>query len=143
MNTLTMPIKLKKLSLAIGSGELKGNGIGHNKVYIPGKHTDFIFATIAEEGGFIAASLIIVLFFLLLYQMAIIGQKAETSFEQYVCFSLMVMYCLQIFQNIGMTIGIMPVKGISLPLLSYGFVFQYDFLRDHIINTQAIQEVYV
>lgn len=120
MNTLTMPIKLKKLFLAVGSGELKGNGIGHNKVYIPEKHTDFIFATIAEEGGFIAASLIIVLFFLLLYQMAIIGQKAETSFEQYVCFSLMVMYCLQIFQNIGMTIGIMPVKGISLPLLSYG-----------------------
>jgi cell division protein FtsW (lipid II flippase) len=110
----------KKAILAVGSGELKGNGIGHNKVYIPEKHTDFIFATIAEEGGFIAASLIIVLFFLLLYQMAIIGQKAETSFEQYVCFGLMVMYCLQIFQNIGMTIGIMPVKGISLPLLSYG-----------------------
>jgi len=110
----------KKAILAVGSGELKGNGIGNNKVYIPEKHTDFIFATIAEEGGFIAASVIIVLFFLLMSQMAIIGHRAETSFELYVCFGLMAMYCLQIFQNIGMTVGMMPVKGISLPLLSYG-----------------------
>ncbi len=110
----------KKAMLAVGSGELKGNGIGNGTVYIPEKHTDFIFATIAEEGGFMVASLVISLFFLLLYRMAVIGDKAESPFGQYVCFGLLMMYGLQIFQNIGMTVGLMPVKGISLPLLSYG-----------------------
>ncbi|MGD6844648.1 FtsW/RodA/SpoVE family cell cycle protein [Bacillus infantis] len=110
----------KKAMLAVGSGELKGNGFGNGTVYIPEKHTDFIFATIAEEGGFITAAIVISLFFFLLYRMAVIGDGAESPFGLYVCFGAMVMYGLQIFQNIGMTIGIMPVKGISLPLLSYG-----------------------
>jgi cell division protein FtsW (lipid II flippase) len=106
--------------LAVGSGEIVGNGIGNGTVYIPEKHTDFIFATIAEEGGFIVASIVISLFFFLLYRMAVIGDKAESPFGLYVCFGLLMMYGLQIFQNIGMTVGLMPVKGISLPLLSYG-----------------------
>jgi cell division protein FtsW (lipid II flippase) len=110
----------QKAILAVGSGELKGNGYGNGTVYIPEKHTDFIFASIAEEGGFIAAAMIISLFFILMYRLAVIGNKADTPFGMYVCSGAMVMYCLQIFQNIGMTIGIMPVKGISLPLLSYG-----------------------
>ncbi|MGM0904505.1 MAG: FtsW/RodA/SpoVE family cell cycle protein [Bacillota bacterium] len=110
----------KKAILAVGSGELKGNGFGNGAVYIPEKHTDFIFATIAEEGGFIAASIVISLFFLLIYRMAVIGRTAESPFGLYVCSGALVMYSLQIFQNIGMTIGVMPVKGISLPLLSYG-----------------------
>lgn len=109
-----------KALLAVGSGELKGNGIGNGTVYIPEKHTDFIFATIAEEGGFIAAAAVLSLFFLLIYRMAIIGYRAESPFGLYLCFGAMGMYALQIFQNIGMTIGVMPVKGISLPLLSYG-----------------------
>lgn len=87
----------KKAILAVGSGELKGNGFGNGTVYIPEKHTDFIFATIAEEGGFIAASVVISLFFLLLFRMAIIGNMAESSFGTYVCFGAMVMYALQIF----------------------------------------------
>ncbi|WP_121613611.1 FtsW/RodA/SpoVE family cell cycle protein [Mesobacillus foraminis] len=110
----------KKAMLAVGSGELKGNGIGNGTVYIPEKHTDFIFATIAEEGGFIAAAAVLSLFFLLMYRMAIIGDSAESPFGLYICSGAMAMYALQIFQNIGMTIGVMPVKGISLPLLSYG-----------------------
>lgn len=109
-----------KAILAVGSGELKGNGFGHGTVYIPEKHTDFIFATIAEEGGFIASAFVLSLFFLLLYRMAIIGDNAESPFGLYICSGAMAMYALQIFQNVGMTIGVMPVKGISLPLLSYG-----------------------
>ncbi len=110
----------RKSILAVGSGELKGNGIGNGTVYIPEKHTDFIFATIAEEGGFIAASIVIFLFFLLMFRLTVIGNGADSPFGLYVCCGMMVMYTLQIFQNIGMTIGLMPVKGISLPLLSYG-----------------------
>lgn len=109
-----------KSMLAVGSGELTGNGITHGTVYIPEKHTDFIFATIGEEGGFIVGSTVICLFFILIYRIALIGKNADSPFGQYVCYGGLVMYGLQIFQNIGMTIGIMPVKGISLPLLSYG-----------------------
>jgi cell division protein FtsW (lipid II flippase) len=109
-----------KAILAVGSGELKGNGFGGGTVYIPEKHTDFIFATIAEEGGFIAAAVVLSLFFVLLYRMAVIGDHAESPFGLYICSGAIAMYTLQIFQNIGMTIGVMPVKGISLPLLSYG-----------------------
>lgn len=109
-----------KSLLAVGSGELLGKGIGKGMVYIPEKHTDFIFATIAEEGGFVTASFVVSLLFIFLYRMVIIGGKSESPFGLYVCVGAMAMYTLQIFQNIGMTIGLMPVKGISLPFLSYG-----------------------
>lgn len=106
--------------LAVGSGEMAGKGIGAGNVYIPEKNSDFIFAAIAEEGGFFAATLVIVLFFLLLYRVTIIGQITESSFGSYLCSGTLIILTLQIFQNIGMTVGLMPVKGISLPFLSYG-----------------------
>lgn len=109
-----------KSLLAVGSGELLGNGLGNGMVYIPEKHTDFIFATIAEEGGFVTASFVVSLLFILLYRMVVIGGMSESSFGLYICVGALAMYTLQIFQNIGMTIGLMPVKGISLPFLSYG-----------------------
>ena len=66
--------------LAVGSGELVGNGIMNGKVYIPEKHTDFIFATIAEEGGFLLASIVITLLFVLIYKIIITGHSSETQF---------------------------------------------------------------
>ncbi|MBS4173977.1 FtsW/RodA/SpoVE family cell cycle protein [Bacillus sp. FJAT-49736] len=110
----------KKAILAVGSGELYGKGIGHGDVYIPEKHTDFIFATVAEEGGFVGASLVICLFFLLIYRLTSIGVKTKTPFGTYFCIGVVAELSLQIFQNIGMMVGIMPVKGISLPFLTYG-----------------------
>ncbi len=106
--------------LAVGSGELVGNGIMNGKVYIPEKHTDFIFATIAEEGGFLLASIVITLLFVLIYKIIITGHSSETQFGAYVCAGIAFSMTLQIFQNIGMIIGLMPIKGISLPFLSYG-----------------------
>ena len=84
------------------------------------KHTDFIFATVAEEGGFVLAFIVVTLFFLLIYRIVIIGHSSETPFGTYICAGIAFSLTAQIFQNIGMVIGIMPVKGISLPFLTYG-----------------------
>lgn len=106
--------------LAVGSGQMLGKGVMEGKVYIPEKHTDFIFATIAEEGGFLIASIVILLFLVLIYRITRIGLKSQTDFGMYICAGLTFSLSLQIFQNIGMVIGIMPVKGMALPFLTYG-----------------------
>lgn len=106
--------------LAVGSGELYGKGLMNGNVYIPEKHTDFIFATVAEEGGFFTASIIISMFFLLIYKIVVIGRSSETRFGTYICAGIVLSLSVQIFQNIGMVVGLMPVKGISLPFLTYG-----------------------
>lgn len=106
--------------LAVGTGQLFGQGIGTSNVYIPEKNSDFIFSAIAEEGGFIAGAVVVTLFFVLLYRVTVIGQLTKTAFGSYLCSGTLIIFTLQIFQNIGMTVGLMPVKGISLPFLSYG-----------------------
>lgn len=106
--------------LAIGSGGLEGKGIGQGNVYIPEKHSDFIFATIGEEGGYVIAVLIVSLFFILMYRVIKIGNESNDAFCACVCSGIVAVLTFQTFQNIGMTIGLMPVKGIALPFLSYG-----------------------
>lgn len=115
-----MAYQSTKSILAVGSGELYGKGVMNGNVYIPEKHTDFIFATVAEEGGFFLASIVITLFFLLLYKIVVIGHSSETPFGTYICAGIVLSFTVQIFQNIGMVVGLMPVKGISLPFLTYG-----------------------
>ncbi|MFJ7726614.1 FtsW/RodA/SpoVE family cell cycle protein [Neobacillus sp. NPDC097160] len=110
----------KKSILAVGSGELVGKGIMKGKVYIPEKHTDFIFATVAEEGGFLFASFIVLLFMFLIFRIIRTGHKSQTPFGMYICAGITLSLSVQIFQNIGMVVGLMPVKGISLPFLTYG-----------------------
>jgi cell division protein FtsW (lipid II flippase) len=106
--------------LAIGSGLLSGKGYLQNNVYVPEKHTDFIFSTIAEETGFIGASIVIVLFFLLLYRMVFHALHAKKQFTFLITAGIIGLLTFQIFQNIGMTIGLLPVTGVTLPFLSYG-----------------------
>jgi rod shape determining protein RodA len=112
----------QKSLLAVGTGETTGKGLGNLKsdVYIPEKTSDFIFSSIAESGGFLAASIVISLYFMLMYRVTVIGLNTKSTFGSYLCGATIVIFSLQIFQNIGMTIGLMPVKGISLPFLSYG-----------------------
>lgn len=105
---------------AIGTGELTGKGYLSNDVYIPEKHTDFIFSTIAEETGFIGGSIIILLYFLLLYRLVVIVIKAHTRFAYITGAGIIGLLTFQIFQNIGMTMGLLPVTGVTLPFLSYG-----------------------
>ncbi len=106
--------------LAIGSGEITGKGYQGNDVYVPEKHTDFIFSTIAEETGFIGGALVILLYFLLLYRLVVLVMKAGTSFAYMAGAGIVGLLTFQIFQNIGMTMGLLPVTGVTLPFLSYG-----------------------
>ena len=106
--------------LAIGSGELQGKGYQNSQVTIPEGHTDFIFAVISEQFGFVGASIVISLFFLLVYRMIHIALESHDPFGSYLCAGVIGMITFQVFQNIGMTVGILPITGLPLPFVSYG-----------------------
>lgn len=110
--------------VAVGSGGMIGKGIGHGSQsqlnFLPEKHTDFIFASIAEELGFMGSALVIALFGMIFYRIKRIAQMAPDNFGFLVAMGIMIMLFVQTFINIGMNMGIVPVTGIPLPFLSYG-----------------------
>lgn len=110
--------------ISVGSGGLIGKGIGHGSQsqlnFLPEKHTDFIFASIAEELGLLGSFFILGLYLLVFYRMKVIALNAPDNFGFLIVIGIMTMFFIQIFENVGMNIGIMPVTGIPLPLLSYG-----------------------
>lgn len=112
--------QLIKSLLAIGSGELYGKGYKNLDVYLPESHTDFIFSIIGEQFGFIGASIVVSLFFLLIYRMIQIALECHDPFGSYLCAGVIGMITFQVFQNIGMTIGLLPISGLPLPFVSYG-----------------------
>lgn len=105
---------------AIGSGEIFGKGYMGKEVYVSDRHTDFVFSTIGEEFGFIGASVVICLFFLLIYHLIKVALEANSPFDSYVCAGIITMTTFHVFQNIGMTIQLLPITGIPLPFVSYG-----------------------
>ncbi|MBY0124183.1 FtsW/RodA/SpoVE family cell cycle protein [Bacillus sp. S/N-304-OC-R1] len=112
--------QLTRSLLAIGSGETSGKGYGTREVYLPESHTDFIFSIVGEEFGFIGSSILVSLFFLLIYQITKIGMETKNNFYSYICVGAISMITFHVFQNIGMTIGLLPITGIPLPFISYG-----------------------
>ncbi|WP_214483302.1 FtsW/RodA/SpoVE family cell cycle protein [Bacillus sp. SM2101] len=116
----TQGFQLLQSLLAIGSGELVGRGYMTEGVRIPEAHTDFIFAIIAEEFGFIGACLLISIFFLLIYRIIHTALESNDPYGSYLCTGIIGMITFQVFQNIGMTIGLLPITGIPLPFISYG-----------------------
>ncbi|WP_404451756.1 rod shape-determining protein RodA [Virgibacillus necropolis] len=114
--------QVNKSFLAIGSGQLFGKGIGELQVPVPYAETDFIFSVIAESFGFVGSSFVVFLYFFLIYKLVSIGLKIYSTsiFGSMFCFGYMAMIAIHTFQNIGMTIGIMPITGIPLLLVSYG-----------------------
>jgi len=112
--------QLTRSLLAIGSGETTGKGYGTREVYLPESHTDFIFSIVGEEFGFVGASVIISLFFLLIYHITKVGMETKNEFYTYICVGIISMITFHVFQNIGMTIGLLPITGIPLPFISYG-----------------------
>ena len=116
--------QLRKSMTAIGSGRfsgdgfLKGNSVHNN--YIPYVYSDAIFVAIAEEFGFLGSSIILLIYFLLLYRMIIASIHSSTFLGSYIIIGIVSMFVFQIFQNIGMLLGIMPITGITLPFISYG-----------------------
>ena len=109
---------------AIGSGGLHGAGLfkGLQTVlgYVPEQHTDFIFTAIGEQLGFIGTTVILVLLAYIGFRMFRVGQLAKDTMGRLICIGVFVFFAFSCFENIGMTMGIMPITGIPLPLLSYG-----------------------
>lgn len=108
---------------AIGPGGLLGFGLGHSRQkfqYLPEPQTDFIFSILAEELGFIGASLVILLFCLLLWRGIRIALSAPDLFGSLLAVGIVGMVAIQVMINIAVVTGVMPVTGITLPFLSYG-----------------------
>lgn len=111
---------LTRSLLAIGSGQTMGKGFGYREVYLPESHTDFIFSIIGEEYGFIGASIVVSLFFVLIYHITKLALTTKVPYYSYMCAGVIAMITFHAFQNIGMTIGLLPITGIPLPFISYG-----------------------
>ena len=105
---------------AIGSGELFGKGFRDREVYVPESHTDFIFSVIGEEWGFVGASVVICLYFFLIYHLTKIAMELKDPFSTYIAAGIIAMITFHVFENIGMTIQLLPITGIPLPFISYG-----------------------
>jgi len=110
--------------IAIGSGQLFGRGLYKGTQtqlsFIPEQHTDFIFSAIGEELGFIGCILVLLAFWFICMRLVIIAQTAKDNFGSLIAIGVLSMLIFQVFVNIGMNIGLAPVTGIPLPLLSYG-----------------------
>ena len=108
----------------IGAGMMNGRGlfegVYHKGDWLPVQETDFIFAVWVEEMGFVGGALIIGLYFLFLMTLMKMAYKAKDTFGSLILTGIVCMFLFQIFENIGMTMGLMPVTGITLPFISYG-----------------------
>ena len=110
--------------IAVGSGQFFGRGLGHGTQsqlrFLPEHHTDFIFASLSEELGFVGSTIVITLFAVLLWRIYRISHQTTHPAGSLFCLSVLAMLAFQIFVNIGMNMGIAPITGITLPFLSYG-----------------------
>ncbi len=110
--------------IAIGSGGLFGNGwlsgTQSQLFFLPESHTDFIFATFSEQWGFLGSSLLILIYYLIIRQGFTIAQRTSDSFGKLLAYGISLLLALQVFINIAMNMGLAPVVGLPLPLLSYG-----------------------
>lgn len=110
--------------VALGSGGLIGRGLGHGPQsqlkFLPERHTDFILASVGEELGFVGISLIIILYAIILWRIIIIAQATKDPFGQYLAASVFFLLLISFFISAGMNMGLLPVTGIPLPLVSYG-----------------------
>jgi cell division protein FtsW len=109
--------------IAVGTGGITGTGLMEGKqklFYLPEPHTDFIFAVTAEELGLVGALFVVTLFAIFLWRGMRVSWRTEDSFGRYLAVGITSMVVLQAFINISVVLGMMPTKGIPLPLVSYG-----------------------
>ncbi len=110
--------------IAIGSGGISGKGLykgTQNKYdFLPEDHTDFIFSVIGEELGFVGSTIVLGLMFIMLHRGIRIAAEAKDFFGTLVATGIVSMFLFHIFENVGMTVSLMPITGIPLPLVSYG-----------------------
>ncbi|MDD5561212.1 MAG: rod shape-determining protein RodA [Candidatus Omnitrophica bacterium] len=110
--------------IAIGSGGLLGkgwlSGTQSQLFFLPESHTDFIFATFSEQWGFLGSSLLLLMYYLIIRQGFIIAGRTQDSFGRLLAYGISLLLALQVFINIAMNMGLAPVVGLPLPLMSYG-----------------------
>ena len=110
--------------IAIGSGGMWGKGFMEGTQiqydYVPEKHTDFIFCIVGEEWGFVGCFVIVALYIGLMLRLMRMGERIKEPFGRIYCYSVAAIILVHVMVNMGMTIGLMPVMGIPLPLMSYG-----------------------
>lgn len=115
---------VKQSKIAIGSGGFAGKGflkgVTTQGDFVPEQHTDFIFTAIAESFGFWGSALLLGLYFFMLYRIIAIAERQRSTFSRVYAYSVACILLFHVMINISMTIGLMPVIGITLPLLSYG-----------------------
>jgi len=118
--------QLSQSLIAFGRGEWVGVGLGESVqklFYLPEAHTDFVLAVVAEELGLIGALIVIVLFTLIAWRALNIGQalqQKERNFEAFIAYGVGCLLVFQAYVNIGVNMGVLPTKGLTLPLMSYG-----------------------
>lgn len=110
--------------IAIGSGQIFGLGLGKGTqshlLFLPEYHTDFVFASLGEELGFLGAAAVILFYFILLSRILYIAFRTDNKFGKAICMGGFSQIFIQVFINIGMNLGVLPITGITLPLLSFG-----------------------
>jgi rod shape determining protein RodA len=115
---------VQQSTIAIGAGGIRGKGYLHGTQtsldFVPHQQTDFIFTVVGEEFGFVGALFLLLLYGVLLWRGLRIAMMARDAFGTLLAAGIVTMLAFQVFVNIGMTLGIMPMTGIPLPLVSYG-----------------------
>lgn len=118
--------QLTQSLIAFGRGHWFGLGLGNSiqkLFYLPEAHTDFVFAIVAEELGFVGCAFLLLMFGILVWRILHIGRRAELKenfYSAYLCYGIGILFAAQIIINIGVNVGILPTKGLTLPLFSYG-----------------------
>ena len=116
--------QLRQARITVGSGGLLGTGLFNgpqtNGRFVPEQQTDFIFTVAGEELGFLGSGAILILYLILLMRGFSIARRTSDPFGRLVCTGVIAWFAFQIFENIGMTLGLMPMTGVPLPFISYG-----------------------
>ena len=116
--------QLRQARITVGSGGLIGTGLFNgpqtNGRFVPEQQTDFIFTVAGEQLGFIGSGAILILYLILLMRGFSIARRTNDPFGRLVCTGVIAWFAFQIFENIGMTMGLMPMTGVPLPFISYG-----------------------
>lgn len=105
---------------AIGSGGLTGTGFNVSHVNVPVRESDMIFSVIGENAGFVGSLIVLLLYFLLIYRIFQVVMETSNQFYAYIGAGIIMMLVFHIFENIGMSIGLVPLTGIPLPFISQG-----------------------
>lgn len=116
--------QLRQARITVGSGGLLGTGLFNgpqtNGRFVPEQQTDFIFTVAGEELGFLGSGLIVLLYIIILMRAFGIARRSSDPYGQMVCTGVIAWFAFQTFENIGMTLGLMPMTGVPLPFMSYG-----------------------